>query len=244
MKKHVSRGFRFAAVLVLAAVGALTLRAGENSAPPAKAPAAAPPSAESSGAPAKQEAEEVSEIGRAAQPLPEMPAPPAEAGEKEKSAAPKTVAPALPEMPALPAETGKDPSVAAETAAQLSAGEARTRSLGELVNALISEESGAKIDHLLRAVEAAPFDSEAALIHLENLCSKRAAALAALERFDALWERHPASVRLARSGCALHRAAGEDIRGARLLDRYCQQSRISGKRILSKTKTCSGRWNW
>jgi len=225
MKKHVSRGFRLAAVLVLAAAGALTLRAGENTASPAKGPAAAPNAAapkpaESSGAPAKQEVGEVSEIGRAAQPLPEMPAPPAKPREKEKSAAPNAAAaPALPEMPALPAEAGKDRTVPAETAAPLSAGEARTRSLGELVNALVSEETEAKLDHLLRAVETAPFDSGAALIHLENLCSKRAAALAALERFDALWERNPASARLAWSGCALHRAAGEDLRGARLLDR-------------------------
>ena len=106
-----------------------------------------------------------------------------------------------------------------EEAAPLTRREARLRSLGALTAAMVSEDEALKLDHLLRAVEANPFDAEAALIHLERLCSERRLALAALERFDALWERFPASLPLARSGCAIHCAAGEDAHGAALLDR-------------------------
>ena len=247
MKTAVFRGFRFAALLVFAAAAAPTLRADvtpaaeettENGLPANAAGSAVKPAKETSrnetAAPdAKPAGDALPEAAarddatlRELPPMPD-PAKPRETAQKTNPEPAENPAPALPEMPepddAGAGRTAPQPesesSADDENAPRPVGREARLRSLGALIAAMVSEDDELKIDHLLRAVEAEPFDTDAALIHLALLCSKRQNAAAALKRFDALWERFPSSRPLARSGCALHRAAGEDAHGAALLDR-------------------------
>ena len=233
MKTAVRRGIRFAAILVFAATAVLALRADDNApakeAAPDAADAAEAAEAPKSGREAALEAAAGSEEKKAPAesskpaelpPLPDAakPAAPAPPPDAAKAGDP---APALPEMPEPKSDAPAAENAAApegETAPPAGR-EARIRSLGAVVAAMVSEDDALKIDHLLRAVEAEPFGADAALIHLVTICSLRRNAEAALQRFDALWKRYPTSLPIARSGCALHRAAGENALGAALLDR-------------------------